>query len=68
MYQSYGSVRVVPVVATQANLPRGTLEEHLAELHGRKKSIGSYFAAEAMRNRRRARILAAPIGVRRVDA
>jgi high-affinity iron transporter len=30
--------------------------------------LGSYFAAEAVRNRRRARILAAPIGAQRVDA
>ena len=30
--------------------------------------IGSYVAAEAVRSRRRARILAAPIGARRVDA
>ena len=30
--------------------------------------IGSYVAAEAVRNRRRARILAAPIGAQRVDA
>ena len=30
--------------------------------------LGSYVAAEAVRNRRRARILAAPIGAQRVDA
>jgi high-affinity iron transporter len=45
-----------------------TWEGLLAQAAALAFVIGSYVAAEAVRNRRRARILAAPIGPRRVDA
>ena len=44
-----------------------TWEGLLAQAAALAFVLGSYFAAEAVRNRRRARILAAPIGPRRVD-
>ena len=48
--------------------PLPDLEGLVAQAAALAFVIGSYFAAEVVRNRRRARILAAPIGAQRVDA
>lgn len=73
--QKVGSVPVTPIEALElpywAGLWLGvnpTWEGLVAQAAALAFVLGSYVAAEAIRNRRRARILAAPIGVRRVDA
>ena len=69
--QKVGWVSVTPIEGLELPYWSGvwlgvypTWEGLLAQAAAAAFVLGSYFAAEAVRNRRRARILAAPIGAR----
>ena len=73
--QKVGWVPVTPIEGLELPYWSGvwlglypTWEGLLAQAAALAFVLGSYFAAETVRSRRRARILAAPIGPQRVDA